>query len=331
LVRLLYRWHSFWIEVHRGQQRKLDGANALAADPVFILGLWRTGTTFLHGLLAEAPGLAAPTTEQCMHAASFRLRGSMRLRTGQAASRPMDSLLVDAGSAQEDEFALLALGIPSVYLAFLDPRRLPSLARWLEPDAWLHGTVPGWDGEWLAFLRDVQAALPAQRARLVLKSPTHSFRVQSIARRFPQSAFIWLVREPREVFFSCRRMWKTMFTRYALWEWSDEVLDDFLLRAFASAGRCLSWAISTQPRDQLAVLDQKDVLRNPRDALDALNRQLHLWSGDSTIRHPEQSVSRSLAHLGPRTYRDEILPDRACSGIDALRTIQERAKASHGA
>src|SRR5215510_9202657 len=39
---------------------------ALTADPIFIIGHWRTGTTLLHELLALDPWLRATTTYECL-------------------------------------------------------------------------------------------------------------------------------------------------------------------------------------------------------------------------------------------------------------------------
>src|SRR6185503_16005388 len=38
----------------------------LAADPIFVIGHWRTGTTLLHELLAQEARLRAPTTYECL-------------------------------------------------------------------------------------------------------------------------------------------------------------------------------------------------------------------------------------------------------------------------
>src|SRR5262249_49299611 len=124
-ARLMQRWQALWFERNLGLQRRLFAAPRLVADPVFVLGLWRSGTTYLHELLASCPNLIAPATWQCMNASAFRLRTAPP--RGNALARPMDDLPIDAHSPQEDEFALLALGVPSVYRGFFDPRRLPEL------------------------------------------------------------------------------------------------------------------------------------------------------------------------------------------------------------
>src|ERR1700723_3128222 len=68
-LRLMYRWQSLWFERNLALQRLLPPGEPLQTDPVFILGLWRTGTTYLHDLLGACPGMCSPTTSQCMYPA----------------------------------------------------------------------------------------------------------------------------------------------------------------------------------------------------------------------------------------------------------------------
>ena len=63
--------------------------------------------------------------------------------------RPMDQVTIRADSPQEDEFALTAMGVPSVYRGFLDPRRLPELKSLLDPIFWAEA-----DPSWLKKLED---------------------------------------------------------------------------------------------------------------------------------------------------------------------------------
>ena len=123
-------WQGFWFERHLSLQRNLPPTAPLRTDPLFILGLWRSGTTYLHELLGACPGIQSPATWQCLSPATIRLHSPPV--AGRAVQRPMDAKRIDALSPQEDEFALLALGVPSVYRGFFDPRRLPELTRWLD-------------------------------------------------------------------------------------------------------------------------------------------------------------------------------------------------------
>src|SRR5882724_3153170 len=197
--RLMLGWQNYWFDRTLGLQRRLPSAPALSSDPVFILGLWRTGTTHLHELFSACPGLLCAATWQCMNPASLRLNAAPR--QSRMMQRPMDHLSISALSPQEDEFALLALGVPSIYRGFLDPRRLPELSQWLDPAVWASGEPPGWTTAWQEFLSGVVAG---RSGRLTLKSPSHTFRVRALTEFFPKASYVWLIRDPVATFLSNR-------------------------------------------------------------------------------------------------------------------------------
>ena len=325
MQRFMYRWQSYWFEHNLSLQRRLHpiSISPFATDPVFILGLWRSGTTFLHDLLGVCPGLICPATWQCMNPSNFRLRPPPRV--GKAMRRPMDGLVIDTFSPQEDEFALLALGAPSVYRGFFDPRRMEELAHWLDPDVWavdrsINGMTP-----WREFLAGVAHG---KEGRLLLKSPTHTFRIRALMKEFPGAAYVWLVRDPEEVLFSNRKMWVSMFRKYAFWEWDAAELDRFLMRAFHYAAHCLACAVSAMPKGRLVVVDFDRLTSAPVETIKALNRRLSLGAWD------EMNSAVAHAAAGKSGYRKdtyiEAPPSVVRVAIDELRTAQHTALAEYG-
>ena len=88
----------------------------------------------MHELLTAATGWPTPLTWQCMNATAFQLLPAPPAQSGVA--RPMDGLEISPLSPQEDEFALLSLGVDSAYRGFLMPERLPELLHTLDPAYW---------------------------------------------------------------------------------------------------------------------------------------------------------------------------------------------------
>jgi hypothetical protein len=186
----------------------------------------------------------------------------------------MDEGYIGTHSPQEDEFAALLLGEPSLYRAFIDPRRIGELTGMLEQWQELLATeVEPLSNRWETFLKAVIAQAPGQ---LLLKSPNHTFRLPWLAKRFPDAQFVWLTRAAPDVLESNRRMWTAMIERYGLWSHESAALEAFLRNAIRNHDALLDWAQRT------------------------LSERVHVVTFDEVIHNRSNLVSRLLEKLETR-------------------------------
>jgi sulfotransferase family protein len=124
------------------------GEVRLHPAPIFVLGHWRTGTTFLHELLSSDPRFIYPRGYQCGAPRLFLLlETTFRpfLNFALPQHRPMDEMRFDLERAQEDEYALLGLVGHSNMRSFIFPAAGPQDAdylslRALDDSVWLART-----------------------------------------------------------------------------------------------------------------------------------------------------------------------------------------------
>lgn len=266
--RLQLRWQAWWFASLSARQRQLDIPARPRQDPLFILGLWRSGTTLLHEWLAALPSHASPATWQCFSPSSFLLTGAPA-GLDRGVQRPMDDGSISPGSPQEDEFAILLQGGPSLYRGFIDPRRLPALSAELATSS---ASAAAWVAEWLRFLAGVETQ--AGGARLVLKSPNHSLRVELLASSFPGANFVWIGRTAAEIWHSNLKMWQAMFSTYALWPCPPGALETFLSDCIRTYMGKLSWAMGNLPAKQVQWVDFAELYAEPEPMLGRLLRLL---------------------------------------------------------
>ncbi len=324
--RAMAGWQAGWGSFNSGLSRAIaaQAGPVELKDPLLILGPWRSGTTVMHELLTAASGSATPLTWQCMNACAFQLN-----RKGPAgpaaAARPMDGLEVRNDSPQEDEFALLTLGAPSAYRAFWMPHRIHELHATLEQEYWLAN--PQWLQHWESFLRGVLRATPDARQPLLLKSPNHTFRVQSILKRFPRSQLVWVARDPSDVFHSNRKMWLQMFATHGVTAPEPAALDRFLIDAFERTADALAWCDTHLPIEQLVVVRHDELLADPEAVVQAVWRRL----ADG-----RPSLAAQLREAVQRTRRGRVetyastIPANALPAVSALAAAQDRAAMRRG-
>ncbi|MGQ0621351.1 MAG: sulfotransferase [Panacagrimonas sp.] len=308
-----YRWRAYWFEKNLNMQRRRfkPAAFGNGAGLILALGLWRSGTTLLHEVLASFRGVGYPQTWQCMNPSSFALQAPPTRTV--AVKRPMDSVMIDAFSPQEDEFFLLAIGLPSIYRAFADPRRWKETQSALAQKTW-SADAGSWTGPWLEFLGWCAGS---QMMELAVKSPNHVFRLQGLAQALPQAGHAWVLRDPEPTWQSNRKMWTAMFELYGLWNWKPADLDDLLAASFTAYADALDVAMSIETRRRWAIRFE-DLSANPAAAIPGLARALGLDAG-------RVDAARVPRARPPEVYRrDESLVAR-------FGPLFERIRRSHDA
>ncbi|MGA7240632.1 MAG: sulfotransferase [Bryobacteraceae bacterium] len=252
-------------------------------DAIVILGYWRSGTTLLHELLSLDPRRCFPTTHACMNPHHFLLTEASALARGSAGvKRPMDEMEVRPGSPQEDEFALLSLGARSPYEALIAPHRLRQALELADPRDLPAREEEPWRSLFVDFLRGVSARGAGRP--MILKSPTHGYRVSTLRELLPDARFILIARDPATHFESVIRMWRRMFETYSLGEipGDDEIREAVLVDRPRFEAK-LAAGVAGLPGNRFAELTYESLIADPIGACEGLYGSLDL--GDFAPAH----------------------------------------------
>src|SRR5262249_9145153 len=155
-------------------------ANTPIADPpIFIIGHWRTGTTLLHELLVLDERHTGPTGYECLAPQHFLLTERFAPYVGFLVSlhRAMDNVDLSVNRPQEDEFVGCMEGLPSPYLTIAFPNRPPQHERYLDLEQLTPRELRAWKRTLLRFVQQVHFL---RRKTVILKNPTHSFRIKML-------------------------------------------------------------------------------------------------------------------------------------------------------
>ncbi|MDP7018239.1 MAG: sulfotransferase [Pirellulaceae bacterium] len=259
-----------------------------STDPLLVLGHWRTGTTLLHELLALDPQFVTPTTYQCFLPHHFLLSERwMKPLVGFAlpGQRPPDAMRMGWDLPQEDEFALLLGGARSPYEMIGFPHLRERSLDALELDDLSDAEQRKWRRTFTRFLNGVCRG----DGRLLLKSPTHSFRLPTIADLFPQAKCAFLVRDPYAVFTSSVRLWKSLFAVHGYQSPPDEEeVEQFVLQLFARLHARVRASQSSIASERFLVLRFEELVRDPVEQVGRLYADFEMDGFDQAARRIEQ-------------------------------------------
>lgn len=246
----------------------------LHEPPLFVLGVWRSGTTLLHNLLSLDPRHTSPTMYQCLMPRHFLLTEKfVTRRFPLQGKRPMDDVVVTWDQPQEDEYALCMMGQPSFHLSlafpnhpmvnvdYLDLERVPARAR----DAWKRAL--------LHFLKCVVYRRPG---RLVLKSPEHTARIRTLLELFPDARFVYIVRNPYVVFTSLVKMMRAVFAHFGLQRPHYAGLEEFVFTTMPAVIQKLEEGRKLVDPARFYELRYEDLVRDPVGQLQGVYDHLGL-------------------------------------------------------
>jgi Sulfotransferase family len=295
--------------------------------PIFITGMPRSGSTFLHRLVVRDPAVAAPLSWRLVHphpSAAGRLGEGLNRARVQAQFYLMRLLAPELNSLHE-----VAAGEPEectditaqVFqsLRYDSVYRVPSYQSWLQH----HGHVEAYQFH-RRFLQHLDAQAPGRR--WILKSPDHVFALDDIRAVYPDACWVFIHRDPVAVLASVARLTEVLRRPFAhsvdLAEIGQQVCASWLdgaermMRAAASCGSILH-------------LHYREVVSEPQAAADRIfrhgghaasgeaARRMRKWLGNRANRgHRQRRYDLTSFGLDPENLRAQFKPYTDTFGIE---------------
>jgi len=250
----------------------------LAGAPLFIIGHWRSGTTLLHEYLIRDPQFSYADTYACFApehfiASRFTVRPLSALLMPK--KRPIDNMTAGFDRPQEDEFALVAMGLPSPYRNIIFPqnglnidREYLTLREVSDEDrkTWLDGMD--------TFLKSLTVLHPGRR--VVLKSPPHTGRIKTILERYPDAKFIHIHRNPYSIFPSTYNLWMRLSKDEGAQLPRSEGMEDYVFNSLNTMYDAFEEDIKMLTPNQFCDISFKELTGSPVGTLQKIYQTLQL-------------------------------------------------------
>jgi omega-hydroxy-beta-dihydromenaquinone-9 sulfotransferase len=239
--------------------------------PIIIVGHWRSGTTYLHNLLARDPYFRTPRMFESAFPYEFSpnpittfRRWIMRWMLPD--TRPMDDVPLADDAPQEDEMALAAMGAPSFFNCFYFPSRMrETFAREVLFEGLGAKERAHFADRLQYFLAKLMAVPPG--GRLLLKNPAHSARIAELRAMLPRARFVHIRRNPAEVFASTRRLYHSMLPWLALQDFDALDVDGHILWSYPRIMDALLGGLQSLAPGEVIEVRYEDLIAAPGDTL----------------------------------------------------------------
>lgn len=282
---------------------------AVTHPPIFVLGHWRSGTTLLHNLLTLDPQLTFPNLYQVMFSGHFLLTetvGSALTGWMLPKTRPMDNVPAGWKHSQEDEIALLLRTGLSPYNMLHHQGVRARYERYFELTDLTVEERERWVREFQWFMKKLTYR---SNKPIVLKSPSHTYRVPLLLEMYPDARFIYITRNPYDVYNSTLHLRRMLFAENALSEPCYEGLEEDTLVTYDHCIRRYEATKGLIPRGQLHEMRFEDLETDPLGEMHRVYQTLNLSGWDGMIprlkaQMPEHNAYRkNRFSLDPETMR----------------------------
>ncbi|MEM9089400.1 MAG: sulfotransferase [Cyanobacteria bacterium P01_F01_bin.53] len=264
--------------------------------PIFILGFPRTGSSFLHNLLAQDPLLQVPHYWETLYPSPPPKSGLEDRSNNQRIDKtnrdfrwfnrlnPKYKKIYQYGAQEAAEcIALLATSFESLRFAFT--YRVPTYLKWAQNNPLSHGYHFHKE-----FLQHLQAQRPS--ARWVLKAPAHLLHLETLLTVYPDATVIFTHRHPFRTIASITSNTFTLRQAFSNHSNPQEVAQEELSRWRLGWER--SHNIRQQwPSTQPLYLDlmYEDLRQHPMTVVEAIYQHCQMPLEDATRVKMEQFIA----------------------------------------
>lgn len=262
------------------EKRKCDKKlkDVKVVSPLFIVGHWRSGTTFLHYLLGQDKNLAYVSTFETMAPGMIIENEKFFkdiVKNHLPDKRPMDDLELNADLPYEEEYAVANLSPYSFYHGWYFPKRMRQYFRqYVLFENLNDGIKDRWMEVYNYFLKKI--AYKNKGKRIMLKSLVNTAKIPILLEMYPDAKFIHIYRDPYKVYLSTWKLYKKILPIFSFQHISSEQLDREILFNYRALFERYLEDRKLIPKGNLIEISYEDFVKNQVKTIEAVYAKLGL-------------------------------------------------------
>lgn len=204
--------------------------------PIFLLGHWRSGTTYLHNIMTQDENLGYVSLAQLSAPEMFLTIANKKIWKNIVDAclpdkRPQDNVKLLSDSPQEEEFAVANVSPYSFSNGLFFTKNIRKyFTKYVLFDGISQEVKDKWENSYLNILK--KATIAFNGKRLVLKNPPNTARIQLLLKIFPEAKFIHIYRDPYVVYSSTKHLYKKYLPEVTFQDIDEEEIEAIILEFY---------------------------------------------------------------------------------------------------
>jgi omega-hydroxy-beta-dihydromenaquinone-9 sulfotransferase len=292
----------------RFMKRMADKIN-VDKSPVFLLGHWRGGTTYLHNMLSKDDQFGFFSTfDAYLPGACIKSESLLKgiVAGSLPKTRPMDDVRMGADLPQEEEYAIGGTSVYSYYHGWCFPQGMDLYDRYVWLDDVDPEVIDDFKRAYMYLLK--VATFKNDGRRLLLKNPSNTARVDLLLDMFPDAKFIHIHRNPYHQYLSMVRFMQKVIPLYCLQ--IPPVFDRVEMNLFGMYEHMYKKYLKDReliPKGNLVEVSYEDFVSDPESDLERIYEVLSL-PGFSNVKDRFHAYMLTQSEIHPMKYTisDEV-------------------------
>ncbi len=274
------------------------------APPLFIVGHFRSGTTFLHYMMGQDKNLAYVSTLETMAPWVFLKWDKFFkkiVKRHLPEKRPMDDLEMEADLPYEEEYAIANLSQYSFYHGWYFPKRIFDYFRkYVLFEGVSKEIKEKWKKIYIYLLQKI--TYKHNGKRILLKSPVNTGRIKLLLETFPDAKFIHICRNPYKVYLSTWRLYEKILPIFSFQHVKREEIDRLIFDFYKGVYKKYFAERDLIPEGNLVEIRYEEFVKKPIEILESVYKDLNL-EGFKKAKPNFEKFFAKYKDYKPYTYR----------------------------
>lgn len=289
-------------------------STTLKKDPVYIVGFWRSGTTFLQNLLTRDPQFAwfdpvkTVTFNNCILMKNVLAKAQKKLLQG---ARPMDNLEYTLDLPMEEVFAQATISTQAIshMLVFPDGGNGVKYIETAFIDEQDEKKQQEWRKAYDYILKKVTYLYGGRQ--LLLKSPENTCRIGELKRCYPGAKFINIYRNPYSVVMSTINMFTKEMELLCLNEPAPyEVIESVSISLFERIYKKAIRELEAMPQEDRIDIKYEDFCKDPEGYVKMMYEHLGIGGFETAKPYFHKYLESQKNYQKNKFSLDPVLRDK---------------------